>query len=293
MPEGKLQRNSGGKLQRNSSGKLIRNSSSSTDCCCTGCDYYRFRRCCDDVYVDFSMASTDVPQLPFTAIYTDTGAGGGDCWYINASSTCVAAIDYPVISIDDLQEYTDCADCYPECTDCISETTCGCCADDCTGNTPTDFTVTVSGVTLQAACSTELASCDAGDYYFKPSGTYTGGTYTLTQAAACQWTSATFSGPSVKIYSDSSCTTEIDEITYDYQVILSCVASAWTLVVVGVENETPDPGCGFAYLFANTAFNLEDCCSQNTDSSDFVTTGVLYDGNLQIGSGGTAALTPC
>lgn len=294
MPEGKLQRNSGGKLQRNSDGKLIRNSSSSTDCCCTGCDYYRFRRCCDDVYVDFSVASTDLPQLPFTAIYTDTGAGGGDCWYVNASSTCVAAIDYPVISIDDLEEYTDCAECYPECTDCVSASSCGCCADDCTGTTPTDFTVTISGVTASTSCSSNSEVCDGASYWHKvSSGSYSGGTYTLSQISACRWESSSFSGPTVSQYEDSGCTTLAWTNATTYKVVLVCGAGAWALQIESTD--TPPVDCEYsALLYRDAGISPFDCCASNSSTNELIGAFVNTDvGFLDCASGGSAVITPC
>lgn len=291
MPEGKLQRNSSGKLQRNADGKLVRNSASSTDCCCTGCDYYRIRRCCDDTYVDFAMAAADIPQFPFTFVYTDTGAGGGECWYINSANECTDAVTYTVISVDDTQEYADCDDCRGTCNECASGSTCGCCAD-CDGDTPTEFTVTFSGVTLALPGGTScyapggsFANCSGTDYFSASIASWGGGTITLTQRPgnSCAWDGTADIGTGITVWNNSDCTGashQIDQI----DVTLICTVGGW-LLFISLNECGPD----FS-LFQASGFDI-DCCGQTTILNEWEIANIGSDNVYAYG--GQAVITPC
>jgi hypothetical protein len=291
MAEGKLQRDpTTGKIKRSlTNGKLVRNSSSSAACCCDAepCDYYRARRCCDDAYVDFALAAAELPQLPYTFTYNDPS--GQECWYVNSGSQCVPSTAYPIISIEDVTEYDDCDDCRGTCVECESETACNCC-DMCDNDTPDEFTVTIS-TSSSSACSSELIACTAGDFYFKiSSGSYSGGTYTLTQSVACAWVSSSFAGPTVSIYSDSGCTDLVGEVATTYSVALSCVADTWQVNVVSPADVL---GCGVVILFQSIGISPFDCCGRSFGSNSTTAGTTSEDGEMFVTSGGQAVITPC
>jgi hypothetical protein len=293
MSEGKLQRNSSGKFQRNSDGKIVRNSATSTTCCCDA-TYYRVRRCCDDTYVNFAMSSEEIPQLPFTFVYNETG--GGECWYITSTNTTTDAVTYPLILESETTEYTDCDDCRGTCNSCASGTACAGCAS-CDSTTPTQFTVTLSGITLHTACSTENVACDDGTFTFKvSSGTYTGGTYTIdNRIAACEWESDSFTGPTVSRYTGGACSVLDATITDTFSVtILRTGGGLWILQVVATSGGPED--CGIAQIFVSEAIADADfdCCGQNTFVNRLTDPGTVDDnGDMIIGTGGTAVVTPC
>jgi hypothetical protein len=290
MAEGKLQRSSGGKIKRNSTnGKLVRNSASSAACCCDAeCEYYRVRRCCDDTYVNFAVQASSLPQLPFTFTYNDPS--GNECWYVNSGNTCTDAVTYPVIGVpDDVTEYDDCDDCRGTCVECESETICNCC-DMCDDDTPEEFTVTIS-TSSSGSCSSEDVACTAGDFYFKiSSGSYSGGTYTLTQSVACAWVSSSFAGPTVSVYSDSGCTSLVGVVASTYTVSLSCVANLWRVTVASPADGL---GCGTVVLFDANSISPFDCCGRSFGSNGTTAGTVSEDDEMFVTSGGTAVITPC
>jgi hypothetical protein len=301
MAEGKLQRDpTTGKIKRNSTnGKLVRNSSGSSTCCCSEpCDYYRARRCCDDTYVDFALAAGDLPQLPFTFVYNDSG--GNECWYVNSGSECVPSTAYPIISVEDVTEYDDCEDCRVTCTDCTSEDDCSCCSP-CDALTPTQFTVTFSGLSVATTCAPDGCACDAFTTAAPPGvgamkvDAWSGGTYTLTQVGGspCLFRVLGATGPTVRFY-DTCGGSEVS--THNtVNVSLNCTGGNW---LIRLTHTFGGVSTG-AFLFAATVDDADiDCCGLNIVSNGIGALGAcppcnpLFD-PFSIGYGGQVSITPC
>jgi hypothetical protein len=282
--EGKIQREPGGKIKRNESGKLIRNNNVDNTCCCleTECDYYRVRRCCDDAYVDFAVAATDLPQLPFTFTYNDPT--GNECWYVNGKSQCTDAVTYPVITIpDDVTEYDDCDDCRGTCLDCTSATPCSACST-CDSLTPDAFTVSVSGVSVLNTCTVVEVFCDDIERKLRSTSSSYSGTVTLTQTSSCIWEYVQVGGLTVKYY-NFSC---VEVGTYSEDLVFRLnLASGFS---INPANESGDCTADSFPLF-NANISDFDCCGRNVlDNSE---TATPSGGDQHIGWGGQAVITPC
>ncbi|HZL38015.1 MAG TPA: hypothetical protein VFC78_22055 [Tepidisphaeraceae bacterium] len=158
---------------------------------------------------------------------------------------------------------------------CIDATQC----TDCTENdTPTQFHVTFSGITLPGGC-TWCGGRSIG-------GTASGGngTFTLTRNGSCGWStfSPTFAG-SGTIYTDSACTLHATAINFT-ALLTRTSATAFRLQIVDSSS--------FIMLFDAT-YTTTPCCVSFTVSNAITSAGCYGGSDVALGYGGSATVTPC
>jgi len=296
-PAGKIQRNATGKINRNASGKVLLGTGTDT-CCCAGLTY-RVRKCCGNAYVNYEITP---PTVPFYFKY-NVGAGL-ECLYITATSTSVTPGTYTNIPTAGLATYVSCNDCIgvDDCIPCASATACASCIDVCNTatNTPTQFTITLAGISLISGCIVSGAGCDwapiGGPYSMMIDDSWTGGTYTISQTASCTW-QADVTGPSLTLYTVNADCTGATTVSSIMRIVLKKESSPvnWSLQVKHLGFEVT-----FFYVDGQTGVNTSafKCCTPTTVSNRIVlaTRDLCGDSGLSccyIGDSGTATITPC
>ena len=171
---------------------------------------------------------------------------------------------------------SDCPDCCDGCT--ASGTSCTHCDD----TTPSQYTVTFSGVSM---CDTCVSYTDEDARFDFSAGDVLNTSHTLTQATACRWEKA-FSG--IAIFIGASCVSGPFGLTTTIRLERS--ASDWTLnVFTDYTGETQ----GFIFYdvrAADTSGADQLCSTLPSFSGDAASCAGAVGGDEAIGTGGTATV---
>jgi hypothetical protein len=179
----------------------------------------------------------------------------------------------------------------PSC--CCSGCACGSvfpCPNCSPGPTPTQFHVTLSGITVCSGC---ITCPDLGTFSIQFVNTTINGTYLITQNGDCAWTafSAAGGGPIVttaNLYFSGDCTGTPQP--FDFALNLVRISSTQFAFQVTDDSNT--------LLIFDQVLSVPTCCQSFTMTNNAACGcyTLLNSGGVEgvgLGSGGTASFTPC
>jgi len=179
-----------------------------------------------------------------------------------------------------------------DCPTCCGCTASGTSCTHCDDTTPSQYTVTFSGVTICTGC---VQDQNTGSYINLSynGGFNLNGTFTLTQNTSCVWESTRVNALTMEAFSDSGCTTSTQgPTTSDLTIRLSRGATAWDLTVstdgfgIGPEGEAASGAFADFSVAADTDGGGNQLCA-TVPSFTNENTGSGSCGSLNSGGDGS------